>query len=173
MRVVPLVMLIFLLLLPGCIQSYRLSVEGGTTVDIFASQNRNSSYGLAGSDGMVSLAATDVGAVEGLDVGIGAVRWSGPYSDNTLVGTNVGYRLANDNGYFVRASIGPYYGDETVRTSTHWTFGFNAVIGMAFNEGKNEIYTGFWHFSNGSSLGLADKPNMSEEFLNCGISFLF
>lgn len=122
---------------------------------------------------MVSLAVTDLAEIDGLEVGMNAVRWSGPYTDNTLGGANIGYRLANDKGYFVRASIGPYYGDTTVRTSSHWTFGFNAVVGMFFNDGKNELYMGGWHFSNGSSFGIGNKPNMGEEFLNCGVSFLF
>ena len=173
MRIAFLVLPIIFLSLTGCAKYYRLSVEGGTTVDFFASQHHNTPYGVKGRDGVVSLAATDVAAIEGFEMGISAVRWSGPYTENTLVGADVGYRLANDHGYFGRVSIGPYYGDETVRTSSHWTFGIKTAVGLTFNGGKNEFYAGFRHFSNGSSLGIGEKPNMVEEFLNCGVSCLF
>ncbi len=165
--------LALVLLLAGCTKSYRLSAEGGTTIDCFASQHDGTPYGTGGRDGVVSVAVRELAALEGLEIGMSGVRWSGPYTDNTLVGADVGYRLANDSGYFVRASVGPYYGDTTVRTSSHWTFGVNVAVGMTFNEGKNEFYMGFRHFSNGSSLDIGDRPNMSEEFVNCGVSFLF
>lgn len=166
-------LIVFIVALSGCTSSYRLSVEGGSTIDIFASRSHTSSYGMDGRDGMVSVTAMDVGQIEGLELGINAVRWSGPYTDNTLVGGNIGYSIIADKGYFVRASVGPYYGDETVRTATHWTFGVNGVLGLIFNGGRNEFYVGLWHFSNGSALGIGRKPNMSEEFVNCGVSYRF
>ncbi len=173
MRIAYLVLGILLLFLSGCTEHYRLSAEGGTTVNIFTSEHHNAPYGAEGRDGVVSLTGIGWAEVEGLEIGISGVSWSGPYTDNTLVGANVGYRLVNNKGYFVRASIGPYYGDETVRTSTRWTFGIHGAVGMPFNKGRNELYIGYWHFSNGSDLGLGQEPNMGEEFLNCGVSFLF
>lgn len=166
-------MLVLVVVLSGCTSSYRLTVEGGSTIDIFATRNHTSSYGIEGRDGMISVTAMDVGQVEGVELGITGVRWSGPYTDNCLVGANIGYSMVNDKGYFVRASVGPYYGDETVRTSTHWTCGFTGAMGRIFNGGRNELFVSVWHFSNGSAFGIADKPNMSEEFVNGGVSFRF
>ena len=173
MKITYLALLIFFLFLTGCTESYRLSLEGGTTSDVFTFSDRYSSYDSQGRDGMVSLTGTDWAEIEGLEIGISGVRWSGPYTENTLVGANLGYCLTNDKGYFVRASIGPYYGDETVRTGTSWAFGIKGAVGMQFNKGKNDFYVGYRHFSNGSNLGFGQEPNMGEEFLNCGVSFLF
>lgn len=166
-------LLIFFLFLTGCTESSRLSLEGGTTSDLFTFSDRYAPYGSQGRDGMVTLTTIPVAEIPELELGMSVVRWSGPYTENTMVGANFGYCLVNDKGYFVRASIGPYYGDETVRTGTPWTFGIKGSVGKQFNKGKNDFYVGYRHFSNGSDLGLGQEPNMGEEFLNCGVSFLF
>ena len=167
--------LVSLMLAPVASAGQRLSVEGGMTVPLFAydKEEEGKPYGTKGSYGMANYAYSGLCSfLPDMSLGGSFITWSGPYTDNTLVGGFIGYEFASEKGPFIRASIGPYYGKRTIRTATHWSFGSNLAIGSRFAD-DYELFASFWHFSNGSDLNLGNLPNNGEEFLGVGVSVLF
>ena len=146
----------------------RLSAEGGVSAKVFAAGD----YGFGGRMLLAQAAVGGISdALPGLSATATAVRWTGPYTANTLIGGGVGYEFADDQGRFIRFGGGLFHGDSTARTATEWSAGLSAAVGMKINGGKNEIYAAFWHFSNGDKLGWAKTPNEGEEFIAAGVSF--